>query len=148
MSPTAKIPLFLQCKQKSLRKSEKRRIFYTFGIKCRLFHVLQLVCEGHLRSFTGKTYTRLWARLTCACGIHLFVLWNTLICELPTQLPTILSVLTISCPYSLISLLRCNTIFYLLLIFYSLIPSISKKICTFVFQFSDVWKLWKPTVWC
>ena len=61
---------FFSCKQKSLRKSEKRRIFYTFGIKCRLFHVLQLVCEGHLRSFTGKTYTRLWARLTCACGIH------------------------------------------------------------------------------
>ena len=43
------------------------------GVNLRLFYVLQLVCEGHLRSFTGKTYTRLWARLTCACGIHLFV---------------------------------------------------------------------------
>ena len=33
------------------------------GVNLRLFYVLQLVCEGHLRSFTGKTYVRLLARL-------------------------------------------------------------------------------------
>ena len=141
MSPTAKIPLFLQCKQKSLRKSEKRRIFYTFGIKCRLFHVLQLVCEGHLRPFTGKTYTRLWARLTCACGIHLFV--N---CPLNSQRFFLFSPFHVH----ILSFLYCGVTQYSIFssFFYSLIPSISKKICTFVFQFSDVWKLWKPTVWC
>ncbi len=36
------------------------------GVNLRLFYVLQLVCEGHLRSFTGKTCVRLWNTLACA----------------------------------------------------------------------------------
>ena len=51
-----------------LEKSEKTRIFYVFGIKQRIFYVLQLVCEGHLRSSVGKTYVRLWNTLACASG--------------------------------------------------------------------------------
>ena len=35
---------------------------------------MQLVCEGHLRSFTGNTYVRLWGTLACACEEHLLVL--------------------------------------------------------------------------
>ncbi len=53
--------------KKSLNNSEKVRLFYCFFLKRRLFHVLQLVCGQDLRSFTGKTYIRLWNTLACAC---------------------------------------------------------------------------------
>ena len=46
-----------------------------------LRNVLQLVCEGHLRSFTGKTYVRLWNTLACVCEEHLLVFArNTCLC--------------------------------------------------------------------
>ena len=38
------------------------------GVNLRLFYVLQLVCEGHLRSFVGKTYVRLRARIAFVYG--------------------------------------------------------------------------------
>ena len=39
-----------------------------------LFQRMQLVCEGHLRSFTGNTYVRLRATLAYACEEHLHAL--------------------------------------------------------------------------
>ena len=39
-----------------------------------LFQRMQLVCEGHLRSFTSNTYVRLRATLTFVYGQHLHTL--------------------------------------------------------------------------
>ena len=57
----------------SLKIDNNENILY-FSKKRRIFYNLQLVCEGHLRSFTGKTYVRLRATLTYAYGQHMHTL--------------------------------------------------------------------------
>jgi hypothetical protein len=57
--------------KKSSKNNEILALLQILTVNLALFQRMQLVCEGHLRSFTGKTYVRLWGTLACACGIHL-----------------------------------------------------------------------------
>jgi len=69
-------------------KNSRQTLYYSKGCNSfvgktyvRLWARLTFVCGQHLHVLVGKTYVRLWATLACACGEHLHVLvGNTCMC--------------------------------------------------------------------